>query len=46
MAAPNWRRGQVLRDLGRKEEARAAAQAALRIDSKDTKAQKLLKELQ
>jgi tetratricopeptide (TPR) repeat protein len=44
-AAAHWRRGQVLRDLGRKDEARAAAQAALRIDPKDNKAKKLLEEL-
>lgn len=41
----HWRRGQVLRDLGRKAEARAAAQAALRIDPKDTKAKRLLEDL-
>jgi tetratricopeptide (TPR) repeat protein len=42
----HWRRGQVLKAMGRKEEARAAAQAALRLDPKDTKAKGLLKELQ
>jgi len=41
----HWRRGQVLRALGRKDEARAAAQAALRLDPKDTKAKRLLEEL-
>jgi tetratricopeptide (TPR) repeat protein len=41
----HWRRGQVLKDLGRKAEARAAAQAALALDPKDSKAQRLLKEL-
>jgi tetratricopeptide (TPR) repeat protein len=41
----HWRRGQVLKALGRKAEARAAAEAALRIDPKDSKAARLLKEL-
>jgi len=41
----HWRRGQILQRLGRKDEARAAAQAALRIDPKDNKAARLLKEL-
>lgn len=41
----HWRRGQVLRALGRKAEALAAAQAALRIDPKDNKAKRLLEEL-
>jgi tetratricopeptide (TPR) repeat protein len=41
----HWRRGQVLRDLGRKDEARAAARAALAIDPKDSKARRLLEEL-
>jgi len=41
----HWRRGQVLKAMGRKAEARAAAEAALRIDPKDSKAQRLLKEL-
>jgi len=41
----HWRRGQVLKNLGRKDEARAEAQAALRIDPKDSKAQRLLKDL-
>ena len=43
--AADWRRGQVLKDLGRKAEARAAAEAALRLDPKDPKAARLLKEL-
>ena len=42
----HWRRGQVLKALGRKDEARAAAQAALRLDPKDPKARRLLEELQ
>ncbi len=45
-ASAHWRRGQILKALGRKEEARAAAQAALRLDPKDPKAARLLKELQ
>jgi len=44
--AAHWRRGQVLKALGRVPEARAAAQAALRLDPKDPKAARLLKELQ
>ena len=40
-----WRRGQVLKTLGRKDEARASANAALRLDPKDSKAQGLLKDL-
>ena len=41
----HWRRGQVLAALGRREEARDAARAALRLDPKDAKAARLLKEL-
>jgi len=41
----HWRRGQVLQNLGRKAEARAAAEAALRLDPKDPKAARLLKDL-
>ena len=41
-----WRRGQILQALGRKEEARAAAKAALQLDPKDPKAKRLLDELQ
>ena len=41
----HWRRGQVLQGLGRKAEARAAAEAALRLDPKDPKATRLLKDL-
>lgn len=44
-AAAHWRRGQVLMALGRKAEARLAAQAALKLDPKDPKARKLLEEL-
>ena len=41
----HWRRGQILQRLGRKSEARAAGEAALRLDPKDPKAASLLKEL-
>jgi predicted RNA polymerase sigma factor len=41
----HWRRGQVLQALGRKAEARTAAQAALSLAPKDSKARKLLEEL-
>ena len=44
--AAHWRRGQILRGLGRKAEARAAAQAALKLDPRDPKPARLLKELQ
>ena len=44
-ATAHWRRGQILRDLGRKAEARGAAESALRLDPKDGKAATLLKEL-
>jgi predicted Zn-dependent protease len=44
--AAHWRRGQILRGLGRKAEARAAAQAALRLDPRDPKPARLLKELE
>jgi tetratricopeptide (TPR) repeat protein len=40
-----WRRGQILQALGRKDEARAAAKAALQLDPKDPKARRLLEEL-
>ncbi|BDU74812.1 tetratricopeptide repeat protein [Mesoterricola silvestris] len=41
----HWRRGQILKNAGRKEEARAAARAALAFDAKDAKASRLLDEL-
>ncbi len=41
-ASAHWRRGQILNDLGRKNEARSAAQAALKFDSKHPGARKLL----
>jgi len=41
----HWRRGQVLKGLGRPQEARQAALAALALDPKDSKAKKLLEEL-
>jgi tetratricopeptide (TPR) repeat protein len=44
-AAAHWRRGQILQALGRKDEARAAARAALGLDPKDPKAGRLLKDL-
>ena len=44
--AAHWRRGQILKDLGRKTEAKAAGEAALRLDPKDPKPARLLKDLQ
>lgn len=44
-AAAHWRRGQILRDLGRSVDARQAAQAALGIDSRHPGARRLLEEL-
>lgn len=44
-AAAHWRRGQILRALGRIPEARAAADQALRYDPKHPGAQELLGEL-
>jgi tetratricopeptide (TPR) repeat protein len=41
----HWRRGQILKDLGRKAEARAAAEAALKLDPKHPGATKLLQDL-
>jgi tetratricopeptide (TPR) repeat protein len=41
----HWRRGQILKDLGRKDEARQAAQEALRLDPKDSKAGRLMDDL-
>ncbi|WP_306598494.1 tetratricopeptide repeat protein [Geothrix sp. 21YS21S-2] len=41
----HWRRGQILKNLGRKNEAQAAARAALALDPKDAKASRLLEEL-
>jgi tetratricopeptide (TPR) repeat protein len=43
--AAHWRRGQILRALGRNGEARAAAQEALRLDPRHTGARRLLKDL-
>jgi tetratricopeptide (TPR) repeat protein len=45
-ASAHWRRGQILRDLGRKDEARAAAQAALRLDPRHRGANDLRESLQ
>ena len=44
-ASVQWRRGQILKAMGRTAEARAAAQEALRIAPNDNKAKQLLKEL-
>lgn len=41
----HWRRGQILKDLGRKAEARAAADAALKLDPKHPGARRLREEL-
>jgi tetratricopeptide (TPR) repeat protein len=41
----HWRRGQILKDLGRKVEAKAAAQEALKLDPKHPGARKLLESL-
>jgi hypothetical protein len=46
LPAVHWRRGQILRDLGRGGEARGAAEAALRLDPRHPGALKLLKELE
>jgi len=43
--AAHWRKGQILKDLGRTEEARVEAQATLRLDSKHPGARKLLDSL-
>jgi tetratricopeptide (TPR) repeat protein len=43
--AAHWRRGQILRDLGRGGEARRAAEAALSLDPKHPGARRLLDEL-
>jgi len=45
LPAAHWRRGQILKDLGRKEEARTEAQAALKLDQKHKGAKRLLQEL-
>lgn len=44
-ATAHWRRGQVLQDLGRTDEARNAAQQALAVDPKHPGARKLLSDL-
>ena len=43
--AAHWRRGQILKDLGRKAEAKAEAEAALKLDEKHRGAQELAQEL-
>ena len=40
-----WRKGQILRDLGRKDEARRAAQEALKLDPKHRGARELMDDL-
>lgn len=40
-----WRKGQILRDLGRQEEARQAAQEALKLDPKHRGAKQLMESL-
>lgn len=45
IATVQWRRGQILKDLGRQEEARQAAQAALKADPKHPGAKRLLEDL-
>ena len=41
-----WRKGQILQDLGRKDEARKAAQEALKLDSRHRGARELLAKLE
>jgi tetratricopeptide (TPR) repeat protein len=43
--AAHWRKGQILKDLGRKTEAKAEAEGALKLDPKHPGARKLLNEL-
>jgi len=45
-ASAHWRRGQIFKDLGRGEEAKGEAQAALRFDSRHPGARKLLESLE
>ena len=44
-ASAHWRKGQILKDLGRKAEAKAEAEAALKLDPKHPGAKRLLEEL-
>lgn len=44
-AAAHWRKGQILKDLGRKAEAKNSAWDALKVDSKHPGAKRLLEEL-
>lgn len=46
LATVQWRRGQILKGLGRNSEARTAAQAALRADPKHQGAKRLLADLE
>ena len=43
--AAHWRKGQILKDLGRKTEAKAEAEAALKLDPRHKGAGELLKDL-
>lgn len=45
IASVQWRRGQILKDLGRPDEARQAAQAALKADPKHPGSKRLLEDL-
>jgi len=45
IATVQWRRGQILKDLNRKDEARQAAQAALKADPNHPGAKKLMEDL-
>ena len=45
IASVQWRRGQILKDLNRPEEARSAAHAALKADPKHPGAKRLLEDL-
>ncbi len=45
VATVQWRRGQILKDLNRHDEAKTAAQAALRADAKHPGARRLLDDL-
>jgi len=44
-ASAHWRKGQILKDLGKRAEAKAEAEAALKLDARHPGAKKLLEEL-
>jgi len=44
-ASAHWRKGQILKDLGRRSEARTEAKAALQLDPRHPGARRLLEEL-